>query len=575
MSPDKVPANRATWKRLSSAARWRRANAVVDQSELLPIVEHTLHATTGRPREFTARALMVCLLMHAFNGDSMVLTEAVETASHLTPSQRRELGLNDVTYPMLWEAFRNVAKAFANGGLPIPGTGEALTAQVFADRLIAASLPPTFIPPSSSYAIDGTDYETPARRRSWANKKSISTAGTEIPEGTVLAPDKPHNEDGWPKVGADNEPQNSMDLNARDGFRTGHNGKPGDVYVGYELHLATPIRAVGGGDVPHVVTAMTLTPAGTYRGLAGVRTVDALLATGREVTEICADRGYTYCVPKAFVLPLWRRGVDVWADFHRNQRGDHPGPIPGTLWIDGNVYSQCIPEVMKKIAPPPLFSKPEETAAARAAFDRRQAYAFTALSKRDTDGYQRLKGPALAGHVRCPNVPKSMRLSYDHPTTTCVKGEPCACGRTVTIAPDMYPRERQTHPWGTTDWAAAYYRRTAIESTNAELKTHRSSFRRGFTRVFGTIKNTMLFAFAIAGTNVMQLRAWHAVRRIPDPWAVALRETDLGDGADIETATVRARRQARRTHTYTNIGVAPPPDDGPAEPGGIDTEVTA
>lgn len=342
MTAPKVQANRATWKRLSPSARWRRANAVTDRSELLPIVEHTLHAANGRPREFTARAMMVCLMMHAFNGDSMILTEAVETASHLTPSQRWELKLTDVTYPMLWEAFSQIAKAFKNGGLPIPGTGDVLTAQVFADRLIAASLPPTFVPPSS-YAIDGTDYETPARRCSWGNKQSISTAGTEIPEGTVIAPDDAKNDQGWPKRGDDDRPLNSMDLDARDGYRTGHNGRSGDIYVGYELHLATPIRAVGGGDVPHVVMAMTLTPAGSHRGVAGVRTVDALLAIGREVTEVRADRGYTFCKPKTFVLPLWKRSIDVWADFHPLQRGQHPGPIPGTLWIDGNIYPQGIP----------------------------------------------------------------------------------------------------------------------------------------------------------------------------------------------------------------------------------------
>lgn len=227
---------------------------------------------------------------------------------------------------------------------------------------------------------------------------------------------------------------------------------------------------------------------------------------------------------------------------------------------------------MKVIPPPPKFPKPEQKAAAQAQFDLRKAYAFTAMSKRDADGYQRLKGPALAGHVRCPNTPKSMRLPYDRPTTTCVKGDPCACGKTVTVSPDMYPRERQTHAWGTTDWAAAYYRRSAIESTNAEIKTHRMNLRRGFTRVFGTIKNTMLFAFAFAGSNVMQLRTWHAVRCIPDPWAVALGETDLGDGAGINAKKTRTRR---RTRTYTDVGVAPPPDDPPANSGDTYTEVTA
>jgi len=95
---------------------------------------------------------------------------------------------------------------------------------------------------------------------------------------------------------------------------------------------------------------------------------------------------------------------------------------------------------------------------------------------------------------------------------------------------------------------------------------------RGFTRVFGLIKNTLLLAFGITGANVMQLRTWHAVRNLPDPWAVALNEADLGNGGSSHTKQARARR---RTRSYADIGVAPPPDDGPAESGGTYTEVTA
>ncbi|MFE5664989.1 hypothetical protein ACFQ7W_13790 [Streptomyces niveus] len=59
---------------------------------------------------------------------------------------------------------------------------------------------------------------------------------------------------------------------------------------------------------------------------------------------------------------------------------------------------------------------------------QRAAYAFTPHSRPETDGYQRFKGPALAGHLRCPNHPRSMRLPHTRPTTTCPPGAECACG---------------------------------------------------------------------------------------------------------------------------------------------------
>ncbi|MDM8085125.1 hypothetical protein QUV83_10145 [Cellulomonas cellasea] len=76
-----------------------------------------------------------------------------------------------------------------------------------------------------------------------------------------------------------------------------------------------------------------------------------------------------------------------------------------------------------------------------------------------------------------------MRLGYDRPTTTCkaaytepTTGKtvvPCGCSKTVTVSFDDYARERQDELFGTTDWAASYGRRTAIEALNSELRTHR------------------------------------------------------------------------------------------------------
>lgn len=248
--------------------------------------------------------------------------------------------------------------------------------------------------------------------------------------------------------------------------------------------------------------------------------------------------------------------IELWSDLHPAQRGPRPGPIAGTIWIDGTLFTTALPENMRKLDPPP-GQRPDtdQLLPAQAQFDRRRPYAFTPLTKQDSDGYQRLKGPAAAGHVRCVNRPQTLRLRHDRPTTNCTPGEPCACGKTVTISPDESPRERMPQPWGTTAWAAAYHRRSAIESANAEIKTHRLAMRRGFTRVFGTVRNTLLLVFAFAGVNVRLLRDWHATRELPDPWAIHLNEADLGDGPKRP-----ANRKRRRTRTLADLHHDPPPE---------------
>lgn len=558
---DKEQAHKASWKYLPPGAAFRRAVTVVDDSKLLPIVEHNLVAATGRPREFTAKALLVCLTLHSLSQEQdtkMIITKITARLRELTPSQRHELGVGrDITYPMLWHAFRKITRKLENGGLAIPNSTDTMTVEQLTDRLLAASIPPTHQLPAA-IALDGTDLETWARRRSWANKKALSKAGTEIPAGTTLAPANPVNEPGWPLTGLDGRPQNSLDPDARDGYRSGHNGRPGDIYIGYELHLATPIPAIGGQPIPHPITGMTVTPAGSHRGHAGVRTIDGMLATGSGINELCADRGYTFCAANTFTLPMLARGIDVWSDLHPNQRGQRPGPIPGTIWIDGTLFTDALPKSMRTLPGPGRNANAEEKLELRAAFDRRQAYAFTPLAKRDKDGYQRLKGPALAGLVRCVNRPQSMRLPHTRPATSCTSSSQCACSKTVTIGPGQSARERQPRPWGTTDWAIAYGRRSAIESGNAELKTHRLNIRRGFTRVFGAVRNTLLIAFAIAGMNVRLLREWHSVRRLADPRAFYLSEADLADGGGpIHGKHTRARR---RDETLPELIAHPPPD---------------
>ncbi len=110
---------------------------------------------------------------------------------------------------------------------------------------------------------------------------------------------------------------------------------------------------------------------------------------------------------------------------------------------------------------------------------------------------------AIAGKVHCVNVPGSRQYAGRRPTTSCTPGKPCGCELTITLGPepDHHPKDRQSLAYGTTAWAANYGRRVAVESYNAELKTHRGKLERGLTRVFGLIKNALLLAIYLGAVN--------------------------------------------------------------------------
>ncbi|MFF2923339.1 hypothetical protein ACFVTP_13200 [Streptomyces celluloflavus] len=553
----------------------RRAALLVDRSGLLPAVEAALHHQVGAPREFTARALLTGLAVHALRLEEMHLTRVLDTIADLPRTARSGLGLSGrATYRMLWHAYTLLIRALDNGTLatphnhpeqptppgehPVPCPDgcphEPISVSAFAGRLLDSSLPEGF-PLTGVLAIDSTDYETWARRRAWTPKPDVDPDHVPVDDTPPPRRKRPPNEPGWPRTGADGRLQHTIDPDAREGYRSGTNAAPGNVFCGHDLHLAVNARALGAPEVPFVITAMHLAVAGSHKGDAGINLLDQHLARHPDTREVIADRGYSYCTPTRWAHPVRARRLEPVIDLHPQQRGTHPGPLTDTVIIDGTIFSDALPHPLRDLPGFPLGMRTAEKAKLRARYDQRAAYAFTPHSRPDTDGYQRLKGPAVAGHLRCPNHPRSMRLPHTRPTSTCRPGNNCTCGKTLTLSPDTTAWTQQRTSWGTTAWATDYGRRAAVESGNAEIKTHRLHMDRGFTRVLGTTKNSVLIAFALAGLNHTLLRAWHTKRNLPDPWAHAAGEPE-------ETARAlpgpRTRARRRSTSLTALIDGAPP-----------------
>ncbi|WP_407319951.1 hypothetical protein UQW22_05755 [Isoptericola halotolerans] len=385
-----------------------------------------------------------------------------------------------------------------------------LTPEDVHTAIVQAGLPKTFFR-TPSVAIDGTDVESyhPAFQHD------------ALPaDGSICAdPDA-----GWVK-------------------RRATHRRPTEFCAGYELHLATYVPQIDGEQLPVLCAGMALRPGVTDRNGAALALVHAVMNHG-PVREALFDRGFTMAKGENFARPLRILGIDVVLDLHTTQRGCRPGPVPGTLWIGGSLYSDAIPENLRRIDPPRIGQTAAERARIRELFDAREAYRFTPHSRHnETLGTQRYKGPALAGHVRCPNTPASMRRSHALPTTTCAPGSECGCGITPTVPDTLHQKDRQRLPWQSTAWSRSYHRRNRVENLNSRIRVHDADVNHGFIQVRGLNPTALLLAFALTAYNTRELHRWYVAAGLAEPWQV-----ELGEPPDERPVgyTTRSRSVRRR-----------------------------
>ena len=434
------------------------------------------------------------------------------------------------------------------GGLPI--TRERFAALL----LVASAFPPGTDIATTAFGLDSTDYETWAKRRSWDRLPDIDKEdGAEHPVDVRLEDDR--RTAGWPRRGHDGRAQHTVDRDGREGYRSGKNLAPKGVFIGFDIHLATLLPEFGSPPVPHVTVSLVTAPAGSSKSAAGLAALDALNGL-LQVSTVVNDRGYSHLRADTWALQLAARNIHTVFDLQSDQLGVHPGPIPGTIWVDGGLFTDALPAHLRKLGPFTLKMTKAERAALHARYDERIPYSFAYYGPADpVTGARRVRGPVLRGLLRCSNAPASLRLSRTRPRTHCptpkkpIAGKksevPCGCSKSTTLQVDEHAWTKQIDVlWGTTKHAASYGRRPGIESVNADLKHNRGiHLHRGFTRVFGAAKNHALLVFAVVGVNVRHLRDWHARHLRRDPWMAA-----IGDTSDPDWAAVHAHRKRKPRH---------------------------
>lgn len=164
----------------------------------------------------------------------------------------------------------------------------------------------------------------------------------------------------------------------------------------------------------------------------------------------------------------------------------------------------------------------------------------------DQDGATRWRCPFCAGLLRSRSFPRTMRRAKTVPLVPVDEGcDKCCNGILTAQAAEMAWWQRITY--GTTAWRISMGRRQVVESVNAAVKGVFTDLGRGFIRVMGVTKMTVMLGFTLAAYNLDRIRSFRAKHRLDEA------------GQPIEKP--KQTRARRRTGTWADViepGQAPP-----------------
>jgi hypothetical protein len=508
--------------RATSTTDLQIACRVVDSTGVVPVLTPLLDAEVGRRRTISVRGLLVACQLHALARHHRAhLVEVARTINAMTAEQRASLGIvkHDPaeTYDRVDRLFNKLCAVLDAGHVV---DGRRVDARWLANRLAAAAVPAEFRT-SSSVAIDGTDVETWGALHGDATTVELDGEATEtqlMDDAAVPKPRRPARKAAVLGVGADGRKQYTVDSDARAGHRSATNSRAAGPYVGYELHLAVQARDVRwtngidkvslSEEVPGVITCLSLVPAGTHRGKAIVDDLIAARQAGEPIDDIVWDPGYSLCKPGTVHHKLAQAGIHQTFQPVTHQRGVRPFSGDGLL-IDGQLFSTLLPDELRDLPSPPRGASEDEKLAYESKFNLRARWRMMRHSPPDADGATRWRCPFCSGFLRARKFPKTMRRPSTVPLVPVGEGCETCCGGILTAtAVDMAWWQRIT--FGTTAWRISMGRRQVVESVNAALKGVFTDLGRGFLRVMGVTKMTVLLGFTLAAFNLDRIRSYRA-----------------------------------------------------------------
>lgn len=506
---------------------------------------------TGRPRELKAEVFFAGAVLVAYKGLTLTLTNVHRALTEWIPiSVQNALGTRIKTSPdvqsepMVRYLLSAIEHRLAYTAEAIPDLSnterefrsEALQSVV--DRLLRASLLQS-MPTQLSLAWDSSGVE------SWGKPKWRATATS---DGADLDVDDPSNPDALAIVRSsekkatskgtrkkkDKPEVYSFDPDAHLGYRTKTYDNKSNKLFGYDLFAGVAVLPVGAmADLlPKLVLSLTLRPAAGSVTEPTLLMLDRLIQEGHVIDEILVDRGFSYKIPEDWANELRNRGISQVQDIHPNDRGVRD--FEGIKIIGGIPYCDQMPERLINPVPPARFKvgplKKKATKEERENRERnlnelaefsvlmaeRELYAYEFHENNPTiqdPGNTRWKCPGEVGKLKCAHCPISMDYSDETPVianppawATAPKG--CR-QQTVSIPGPALAKLRQKDYWGSPAWIASFSRRSHIEGIFGNLRNPSTqNIKRGFCRVVGLVKTSLMITFQAMAANIRLIRQW-------------------------------------------------------------------
>ena len=535
--------------RTPSGAEVSVARQLVERSGIVDALGPSIDADVGRPRHLSLLGFLVACQLNAINRHHQGhLVEVARTLNAITDSQRQSLGVTswdpDESYPRVARLFSKLCHVLESGEA-------GADAAWFANQLARAAVPREFLV-SHSVAVDGTDVETWGALHGEAVTVELdgeATATQLVEEGSGGRGKQPARRAKVLGVGLDGRKRYTADPDARAGHRSATNSRPAGPYVGYELHLAVQARDVRWTnhvdrttlepEVPGVITTFNLVPAGTHRGRSVVEGLIAAKDRGHEINDVIWDPGYSLCKAESTAHPLAEAGIAQTFQVVTHQRGRRPFSGDALL-IDGQFYSPHLPQDLRDLPVPPRGASEREKEAYEAKFNQRARWRLVRHTAPDADGVTRWRCPFCAGLLRSRQFPKTMRGSRRAPLVQLSADVDRCCLGTFSVVPAELALHQRI-PFGTTAWRISMGRRQVVESVNAALKGSFVDLARGFFRVFGQVKMTVLLGFTVAAYNLDRVRSFRAKHNLEN------------DGSPSPASSPPIRRSKRRVATWVDI----------------------
>jgi hypothetical protein len=453
---------------------------IIDASGAGPRIEALLPAG-ARPRQLSARTLLLGMMLAAADGRPAHLTRVHHALTSLPEDQQRRLGVltdwkngpHRLTYRQAEYTFALITRALGKDtpdGLPAPAL------QAACDALLEASVPAQFKDASRSLAVD------------WTGLESFSRPP---PRGTSDCADP---EASW-------------------GHRKNNLRHDEDeLFFGYYLSAAIMTADEHGPPVPELARRATLSSCRHDPVPAFTPVLTAMPAAGIPLGDVLADSGYSHRVPQHWATPLRAAGAQLIQDLHPRDRGPK-GTHQGAVIANGSLYCPATPRTLLDLGPLARTATPAQAAAHDQQTAELARHKLGRITADDADGYHRVACPAAAGKTRCPLRPASMTLDRDRPEilTPPQHPQPCCTQQTITVPPGVNAKTRQKHDYPSAAWRRSYARRSGAERGFATTKdTASNDTSRGWCRLMGLTPLMLFTTTLLIARNQRILTAWDA-----------------------------------------------------------------